>query len=104
MSWLEIAKLNRSKNSTAVNNVNLAFKSNSSSKPTGYRVSSNMPTQAGQQITALKGKQQTIAKFITRANYGMSLGNFELDFNDGEIRYKTSIDVTDDRLNFALIQ
>jgi hypothetical protein len=32
------------------------------------------------------------------------LGNFELDFDNGEICYKTSIDITDDRFNFALIQ
>jgi hypothetical protein len=30
---------------------------------------------------------------ITRANYGLRLGNFELDFRDGEVRFKTSIDV-----------
>ncbi|WP_217360014.1 YbjN domain-containing protein, partial [Anabaena sp. UHCC 0253] len=38
------------------------------------------------------------------ANYGMINGNFELDFNDGEIRYKTSIDVDGDKLSFALIK
>ncbi|MBP0018071.1 MAG: hypothetical protein J7647_10995 [Cyanobacteria bacterium SBLK] len=32
------------------------------------------------------------------------LGNFELDFEDGEIRYKTSIDVESDRLTPALIK
>lgn len=30
----------------------------------------------------------SIAEFITRANYGLTLGCFELDFNDGEIRYR----------------
>jgi len=30
------------------------------------------------------------AEFIARANYDMILGNFELDFHDGEVRYKTS--------------
>jgi hypothetical protein len=34
-----------------------------------------------------------VAEFITRANYGMIIGNFELDYSDGEIRYKTSVDV-----------
>ncbi len=34
----------------------------------------------------------------------MIVGNFELDFTDGEISYKTSIDVEGDRLSFALIQ
>ncbi len=49
-------------------------------------------------------KLQAIAEFITRANYGMIIGNFELDFNEGEIRYKTSIDVDGDNLSFALIK
>ena len=35
----------------------------------------------------------TMAEFLTRANYGLGIGNFELDFNDGEVRFKTSIDV-----------
>lgn len=33
------------------------------------------------------------AEFVCRANQGMRIGNFELDFEDGEVRYKTSIDV-----------
>lgn len=49
-------------------------------------------------------KRQGIAEFITRANYGTILGNFELDFDHGEIRYKTSIDVEGDNLSFALIK
>ncbi|NEP27345.1 YbjN domain-containing protein [Moorena sp. SIO3I6] len=49
-------------------------------------------------------KRQAIAEFITRANYGTILGNFELDFDHGEIRYKTSIDVEGDSLSFALIK
>ena len=36
-----------------------------------------------------------VAEFITRANYGMIIGNFELDYADGEIRYKTSVDIED---------
>jgi len=33
------------------------------------------------------------AEYITRANYGLNIGNFEMDFEDGEIRFKTSIDL-----------
>ena len=36
------------------------------------------------------------AEFLTRANYGMRWGNFELDMNDGEIRYKVLVDCGDD--------
>lgn len=38
-------------------------------------------------------RRPAVAEFITRANYGMIIGNFEMDFDDGEVRYKTSIDV-----------
>lgn len=34
----------------------------------------------------------------------MMIGNFEMDFTDGEIRYKTSIDVEGDKLSSALIK
>lgn len=37
-------------------------------------------------------KRTAAAEFLTRANYGLILGNFEMDFADGEVRYKTSID------------
>lgn len=32
-------------------------------------------------------------EYITRANYGLFVGNFEMDLSDGEIRFKTSADV-----------
>lgn len=35
-----------------------------------------------------------IADFINRANYGLPLGNFELDMNDGELNFKNSVEVT----------
>jgi hypothetical protein len=34
-----------------------------------------------------------MAEFVTRANYGLVLGNLELDLSDGEVRAKTSLDV-----------
>ena len=49
-------------------------------------------------------KRLAVAEFLTRANSGMIIGNFEMDFEDGEIRYKTSIDVEDDSLSCALIK
>lgn len=44
-----------------------------------------------------------MAEFLTRANYGIVIGNFEMDYSDGEVRFKTSIDVEDARLTFPLI-
>jgi hypothetical protein len=49
-------------------------------------------------------KRVAMAEFITRANYGMRIGNFEMDFSDGELRYKSSIDVEDDHLSSPLIK
>ncbi len=34
----------------------------------------------------------SMAQFLHGANYGLRNGNFELDFNDGEIRYKSFVD------------
>lgn len=36
-----------------------------------------------------------VCEFLARANYGLSLGNFELDHSDGEIRYKVAINCKD---------
>lgn len=43
-----------------------------------------------------------VAEYITRANYGLVLGNFEMDLESGMVRFKTSIDVEDDRLSYEL--
>lgn len=39
-----------------------------------------------------------VMEFITRANSGMVLGSFEMDLDDGEVRFKTSISTLDDDL------
>jgi len=36
-----------------------------------------------------------IMEFITRANYGMLNGAFELDLSDGDLRYRTALTVPD---------
>ena len=33
-----------------------------------------------------------VAEYLHRANYGLRVGNFELDYDDGEIRYKNYVD------------
>ena len=55
-------------------------------------------------VNAPDSKRLAVAEFLTRANSGMIIGNFEMDFEEGEIRYKTSIDVEDDSLSSALIK
>ena len=43
--------------------------------------------------------QMAVAEFLTRANYGLRIGNFEFDYSDGEVRYKTSLDFEGNTLN-----
>lgn len=47
--------------------------------------------------------RHAVAEFITRANFGLIIGNFEMDYSDGEVRYKTSIDVEGTRLSTVLL-
>lgn len=44
------------------------------------------------------------ADYLTRANYGMRIGNFELDLNDGEVRYKVSMDVEGGTLALTMVK
>jgi hypothetical protein len=48
--------------------------------------------------------RNAVAEFITRANYGLRIGNFELDFSDGEVRYKSSLDYENAALTPALLR
>ena len=43
--------------------------------------------------------RKEVAEYLTRANYGIRFGNFELDMNDGEIRYKVAVDC--DHINLS---
>ena len=39
-------------------------------------------------LSADESNMAEVAEFVCRANYGLRNGNFELDFRDGEVRYK----------------
>ncbi len=56
------------------------------------------PVKAAESVRAL------VAEYITRANYGLRIGNFEMDYRDGEVRYKSSIDFAGERLTPTLIK
>jgi hypothetical protein len=43
-------------------------------------------------------------EFIARVNYGLVIGNFEMDLEDGEIRFKTGIDVKGTTLTPVLVE
>lgn len=48
--------------------------------------------------------RQSVSEYLTRANYGLRIGNFELDYSDGEVRYKSSIDFEGQNLTQELIR
>jgi hypothetical protein len=57
-----------------------------------------MPVRAPAQV------RLAVAEYLTRANYGLRIGNFEMDFDDGEVRYKSSLDFEGVELTSGLIR
>jgi hypothetical protein len=49
-------------------------------------------------------RRREVSEFLTKANYGLADGNFELDFDDGEVRYKTVLHVQGDALDALLVR
>ena len=53
-------------------------------------------------INARESDINAVGEFLHRANYGLNRGCFEIDYNDGEIRYKHRIslaEIKDDTYN-----
>ena len=42
-------------------------------------------------LKATEDVRDKVAEFITRANYGLYIGGFEMDYNDGEVRFRSSL-------------
>ncbi|MBN1873044.1 MAG: YbjN domain-containing protein [Anaerolineae bacterium] len=55
-------------------------------------------------VNAPEESRTNVAEYLTRANYGLRIGNFEMDYSDGEIRYKSSLDFEDEALTSNLIR
>jgi hypothetical protein len=49
-------------------------------------------------------KRLEAAEYLTRANFGMEIGNFDMDFTDGSVQFRTSIDVEGGELTPKMIQ
>ncbi len=45
-----------------------------------------------------EGRRSAIAELITRINDSLGSGNFEMDFADGQVRCKTTLDLMDGTL------
>ena len=55
-------------------------------------------------IEAPESQRQALAEFLTLINYDLIIGNFQLDLKSGQIRYKTSLDVSDSTLSTTQIK
>lgn len=55
-------------------------------------------------VKAPEEVRPAIAEYLTRANYGLRIGNFELDYTDGEVRYKSSLGFEGQMLTSDLIR
>jgi hypothetical protein len=53
---------------------------------------------------AKKELRGELAEFVTRANFGMGDGNFEMDFDDGSVRFKIALDYTEEPLSPLLVR
>ena len=45
-----------------------------------------------------------VAEYLTRANYGLPVGNFEMDLDTGDVRFRTSVETPEDELSVAMIR
>jgi len=55
-------------------------------------------------LNADEDSRQRVAEYITRANYGLRFGNFEMDYTDGETRFRMTVDCEDrDSLSDGMI-
>ena len=55
-------------------------------------------------IFIMESRRMEMAEFLARTNYGMVPGNFEMDFDDGEVRLKSSVSTYGIRLPDELIR
>lgn len=49
-------------------------------------------------------RRDECARLIARANWGLSIGNFEMDYEDGQLRFKSSVDFAGTELAEPLVR
>jgi len=53
---------------------------------------------------ALEHRRSAVLQYLNRLNIILDVGNFEMDMENGEIRFRTSIDAEGEPLSFTLIK
>lgn len=52
---------------------------------------------------AVEDVRATVSEFFTRANWVLAVGNFELDLDDGEMRFKVGVDAEGSELGLRMV-
>jgi hypothetical protein len=55
------------------------------------------PVQAGD-------RKAEVTEYLTRANFGLVIGNFEMDWDSGAVRYKSSIGLAGEDITAPLVE
>jgi hypothetical protein len=50
-----------------------------------------------------EAKRRAVMEYLTRLNYGLRLGGFEFDLDDGEVRYTQNMDIEGATLTSAMV-
>ncbi len=45
-----------------------------------------------------------VVEYLTRVNYGLPIGNFEMDFDTGDVRFKTSVETPERELTVSMVR
>jgi len=53
---------------------------------------------------APRQRRAEVAELVTRANWALLHGNFEMDYRDGEVRFKMSMEFDGTPMNFSLMR
>lgn len=61
-------------------------------------IHANLPARIPQ------GTRQAVSELLTRFNYDLVVGNFELGLDDGEVLFKTTLDLADGLLTQAMFE
>ena len=54
-------------------------------------------------VTVPPERRTDVALYLTRANFGLVIGSFEMDLDDGEVRFRTSVDVDGTEMSEPII-
>jgi hypothetical protein len=55
-------------------------------------------------VVVPEARRMALGEYLMRANFGLTTGNFELDFEEGEARFRTSIVAADGSISQVMVK